>query len=116
MSNLTSESILATMRKFHAEFPPPPPNPLFAGLFRPMLCGEKLYEAPPPAPKIQCREISFDDGTPILTPEFRAQINSWLIARFGFQEDFFRDKALMISGFGIVMSKRNMCVVTNLTA
>lgn len=116
MANLTSETLLAMMRELHEKYPPPPPNPLLCGLFRPMVGGERIYEAPPPRPKIQCRDIKFDNGTSILSPEFRAQHDAWLLERFGYEEDFFKDKALIISGMGIMMSKRNMCLITNLTA
>lgn len=38
---------------------------------------------PDEVPKIQVRDIKLSDGTSILTPEFRADLNAWLLARFG---------------------------------
>lgn len=112
MANLTSESILATMREFEEKFPPAPPNPLFGGLFRPMFAGERLFEAPPPPPKIQLSKECVE----LVGPEFSAKVNGWLIDRFGYRDDPFKDKAFLISGLGIVTSKRNIAMITNCVA
>lgn len=111
MSDLTSESILATMREFHEKFPPPPPSP-FAGLFRPMFAGEKLYEAPPPPPKIQLSK----ECAELVGPEFAAGLNLWLINRFGYRDDPFKDSIYFMSGVGIIASKKNIGAIINLTA
>lgn len=107
MSNLTTESILATMREWHAKYPAPEPSP-FRDFFRPMFGGLKVYEKPPPPPKIQlsaeCAELVGD--------EFAHRMNAWLAERFGLQEDCM----YLMSGFGIIASKRNIGMITNLMA
>lgn len=106
--DLTYDKLLAVMR----QFPPPPPS-LFDSLFKPQtLMGMRVFEAPPPSPKIQLRDIKLSDGTPLFSPEFRAETNGWLIEQFGFRDDPFKDKAFMLNG-GIVMSKTHMAMAFN---
>lgn len=110
MSNLTAESLLAQMRELNALYPPPPPSP-FAGLFRPMFPefgGLKVYEKPPPPPKIQLSTEVAD----LVGAEFANRVNAWLVERFGLQED----RMYIMSGFGILASKRNIAMITNICA
>lgn len=81
--------------------------------YRDEIAGLKVIEAPPPPPKLQCADIKFDDGTSILPPGFRASVNSWLIERFGYCEDPFRDSAYIFGGHSIIMSKPNLYAVLN---
>jgi len=111
MSDLTYEKLMETMRTIEKIAPRREPS-LFDNLFRPM--GMKLFEAPPPPPKIQVRNITFDDGTSILPADFRAQLNSWLIDRFGFQDDIFKDKAYILGNYGIVMSPKHIGMIRSL--
>jgi hypothetical protein len=106
MSNLTLDKMLEILRKF----PPPPPSP-FDLPFR--FGGLKVFEAPSPPPKIQVRDIKLSDGTSILTPEFRAQMNAWLIEMFGFQDDPFKDKAYILGNYGLVISKPNLRIIND---
>jgi len=109
MSNLTYEKILEMMRSL----PPAPRNDLFNPFpFRPpgRFMGMPVYEAPPPPPKIQVRDIKFSDGTSILTPEFREKENTWYLERFGLQEDLFKDKIYILGGSTLV-AKPEYCAM-----
>lgn len=109
MSNLTSESMLAMVNEFDLKFPREP-GPL-AGLFRPMFPefgGLKVYEKPAPPPKIQLS----NECAELVGVEFANRVNMWLADRFGFQEDCM----YLMSGFGIIASKRNIAMIKNLTA
>ena len=109
-NDMTLERMLAAMR----ELGPPPPNPLMDFLRpRDTIMGMKVYEAPPPAPKIQVRDIKFADGTSILPMGFRAEVDDWLYARFGLQEDPFKDRAFIISGMGILASPKHVAMLIN---
>jgi len=77
------------------------------GLFTPFqntLMGKRVIEAPPPPPKIQLRDIKHADGTSILSPEFRLDMQNWLTARFGYENDPFKDHAYMF-GDAIVIRR-----------
>jgi len=114
MSNLTAETLRAMWENLKEHMPPREPGML--DFLRPdRLGGMNLYEAPPPSPKIQLRDIEFDDGTSILTPQFRAQMQSWLTARFGFQQDLFKDHCYMF-GNTIVASPSHIAMIRNSVA
>lgn len=51
----------------------------------PTLMGLHVVEVPwlGPVPAIEIRDIKLKDGTPLLSPEFRARENRWWLVRFG---------------------------------
>ena len=106
MSNLTSESMLAMMREFQAKYPPEP-SP-FRDLFRPMFAGLKVYEKPPPPPKIQLS----NECAELVGADFANRVNAWLAERFGLQED----RMYIMSGYGLLASRRNIAMITNIVA
>jgi len=114
MSDLTYEKLRETLRMIHENAPRPPQNNLFSSFLRPM--GIPLYEAPPPPPKIQVANITFDDGTPILDPGFRAQMNAWLVDRFGYRDDPFKDHVYFVGDYGMVASSKHCAIIRNLGA
>jgi len=87
---LTLKHLEEVWREIHAAAPRGLVSP-FANL----LAGKRVIEAPPPPPKIQLRDIKHADGTSILSPEFRREMQNWLTARFGYQDDAFKDHAYM---------------------
>lgn len=92
---------------------PAPRNDLFNPL--PMrFMGMPVYEAPPPPPKLQVRDIKFSDGTSILPAAFRAEMNLWLLERFGFAEDMFKDKIYLLGSYGMVASPKNAAMIRNI--
>lgn len=105
---LTVEKILEAMRGL----PRAPRNDLFSPL-RTRFMGMPIYEAPPPAPKIQVRDIKFSDGTSILPAAFRAQINTQLLERFGFQEDLFKDKVYILGNYALVAKPEYSALLRN---
>lgn len=113
MSDLTLEKMLATMREIEKIAPRSREPGILDFLRPPQFAGLKVYEAPPPPPKIVLRDINLDDGTSILSPEFRAQMQSWLTARFGFQEDLFAFNAYTF-GNSIIMSPKHIAMIRNL--
>lgn len=104
MSNLTYQKLLKAI--YEADELRSPVSPRITDFLRPRISDMPIFESSPPPPRIQVREITFNDGTPILRPEFRAKINAKLAAQFGYQDDPFKDKAYIMPGFGIVMNKR----------
>lgn len=109
MSELTSEKLMKIMSEYRDKYPPQP-SP-FAGLFRPLVpefAGIKVYEKPPPPPKIQLSK----ECAELVGAEFANRMNAWLADRFGRQED----SIYFMSGFGILASRKNIAMITNLTA
>ena len=106
MSNLTVETLRAMLATL-----PRPELPL-NDLLRPGFMGMKIYEAPPPPPKIQVADIKFKDGTSILPAEYRARVNLDLMTRFGFRDDPFKEHAY-IFGHSIVMRPEYAAVIRN---
>jgi len=84
-------------------------NPL--GL-RPFM-GMPVYEAPDPPPKIQLSKEWAD----LIGPEFAAQVNCWLLIRFGRRESpFDGNRAFLLGGYGIVMSRDNAAFIRSVIA
>lgn len=108
MSNLTIDKLREMMRSL------PDRDPFFNPLPSHRFGGIPVYEAPPPPPKVQVQCIRFADGSPILPAEFRAKINLELLARFGYQDDPFKDKLYMVRGYGIVCSPLHAGMLRNL--
>ena len=107
MSDLTVEKIREMMRSL----PPAPHNDLFDSVFpQRRVFGMPMYEAPPPPPKIQVRDIKFADGTSILTEAFRVEMNRWLLDRFGYAEDMFKDKIYIFGGQAL-LAKPEYCAI-----
>lgn len=105
MSTLTSEHLLSVMRELHEKYPPEP-SP-FRDLFRPTFAGMKVFETPPPPPKIQLSS----ECAELVGAAFANRMNAWLEQRFGHQED----RIYLMSGYGIAMSKRNIAMLHNFT-
>lgn len=78
MSELSAEKLLEMLKRF----PAPEPDPFSLPFLRPRLAGLDVIERRAPRPKIQVR-----DDLEWMTPQFRAEMNAWLIARFGFEEE-----------------------------
>lgn len=119
-SNLTVESLRAMWENLKEHTPPREPE-LYGfnelrGIGRDRFGGLKVLEAPPPPPKIQLRDIKFDDGTSILTPEFRSEMQSWLTGRFGFQKDLFKDNCYILGGHSIIASRNHIAMIRNSVA
>lgn len=116
MSNLTVESLQAMWESLKDHMPPREPG--ITDFLRPFprFGGMKIYEAPAPAPKIQLRDIQHADGTSILTPEFRRQMQDWLTARFGYQEDLFKDHCYILGNHTIIASPRHMAMIRDSVA
>jgi hypothetical protein len=109
MSNLTYESILETMRSL----PKSPDNDLLSP-FRLRPLGMNLYESPPPPPRIQARDVKLKDGTSVFPAKALAEMNAWLLERFGFAEDMFKDKIYFLGNYGIVASPKHAGMIRNL--
>lgn len=104
---LTVEKLRESMRKIAAETSAyrRPHDDLFDFRWRPL--GMPVFEAPPPPPRVQVRDITLADGTPLLPAAFRARINADLMERFGFAEDLFKDRAYILGNRALVMSAEN---------
>lgn len=102
MSDLTAESLLKIMRDINEKYPPPPPD-LFAlpSLFRPRFGGLDVI-VEPDVPKIQLSK----DVAELVGPEFAANMNLWLLARFGFREPVAK-MPLILYGTKVVMNSRD---------
>jgi hypothetical protein len=110
VSELTFEKIREMMRCL----PPGPRNDLFDPFpMRPFM-GMPVYDAPPPQPKIEVRDIKFSDGTSILPAAFRAEMNRQLLERFGVKEDLFRDHVYVMGNRALVASPMNAHLLRNL--
>jgi hypothetical protein len=114
VSDLTYDKLMATMRDVMASAPPPRSS-LFDFLKPSRLMGMDVY-VEPDVPKIQLREITLSDGTPLVSKEFRDEYNAWLIARFGFREGLCRDKVYLLGNYGVMVGKHQLAAITNLTA
>ena len=114
MSGLSIKELMKTLKQFNNQYPTPAPN-LFDSLFyKPTFAGMNLYEAPSPQPKIQVEDIKFDDGTSILSEEFRSKMNTYLIKTFGHHDDIFKNTVYTF-GNRCIMSKENMNTIINST-
>jgi hypothetical protein len=110
MSDLTYEK----MRAMLDSLPKPDLFNPFRMPFR--LMGREIYDAPPPAPKIQVRQIYLNDGTPLLPTEFLAEQNNWWAAEFGYRDDPFKDKIYLLGSYGMVMRPEYRHMITSMTA
>lgn len=112
-AELTLEKILEAKRRIDALGPPPFSNDglnLFGT--RPFM-GMNVYEAPDPPPKISLRPHVAD----LVGAEFAAQVNLWLLNRFGRQESMFDgNRAFIMGSYGIVLSKYNAALLRNIVA
>jgi hypothetical protein len=106
MSNLTAEKLREMMRMLPSRHDETPFK--LGGGFR-------IYDSPPPPPKIQVRDIKLSDGTPLLSPAFRSEMNSWLSERFGFCDDPFKDSVYCI-GSALVMRPEYRHMITNVAS
>jgi len=77
------------------------------------MAGMKVILAPPAPPKIQVADIKFADSTSILDPAFRRSMNAWLIARFGFQDDPFKDSFYIFQNEYLIGNAKNIAMVRN---
>jgi hypothetical protein len=112
MSELTFDKIMETYHDILRKFPREPSilDSLKPGRFM----GMPIFEAPPPQPKVQVRDLKFEDGTSILPDNFRREMNAWLVDRFGYRDDPFKDHAYICSG-NIIMSSRHIAMLHNVT-
>lgn len=112
MSNLTYDNIMKTFREIQAACPRPR-EPSMLDFLRPRFGGMKVFEAPPPPPKLQVRDIKFSDGTSILPDDFRRHMNAWLVGRFGFDERgyLFHDKAIQIGHDMLVINPKHIAML-----
>jgi hypothetical protein len=78
------------------------------------LMGMKIIERPSPPPRIQLRNITLSDGTPLFSDEFRSETNRWLLDRFGLAPDPFADKLFLIGGWGISVSPAHAVMIKNI--
>lgn len=111
---LTAEKILEMARRLAAETGAlrRPHDDLFDFRFRPL--GMPVFEAPPPPPRVQVRDITLADGTPLLPAAFRARINADLMERFGFADDIFKDRAYIVGNRALVTSAQNAALLRNI--
>lgn len=108
MSNLTIEKLRAIM----ATLPKPEPGLFDLNPFRmPKFAGLNVYEAPPPPPKVQVRQLFLKDGTALLPAKFLAETNAALLDRFGHRDDPFKDKIYLLGSYGIVMSSDHRRII-----
>jgi hypothetical protein len=108
---VTLEKILRVMRELRRAEPwPPMPSPLLGPPIGDYM-GMKVFEAPTHVQKIELWNITLKDGTPITTPEFRAEYNAWLAERFGYREPLPRYQALYLAGMGIVMRRDDLAML-----
>lgn len=62
------------------------------------------------------RDIKFVDGTSILLAAELVEMNAWLAARFGYQDDPFKDKFYTFYMFGndyLIGNAKNIAMVRN---
>jgi hypothetical protein len=111
-NTLTVEKLRDMMRALP---PTPAESDLFNPFARPRLMGREIWDAPPPAPKIQVADIKLKDGTRLLPAEFRARINNELIALFGYRDDPFKDKIYLLGSYGMVMRPEYRRMIVNLS-
>lgn len=113
---MKADDILAQMREIERRLGPIPREPsLFDSIYKPQtFAGMKVYERPPPGPKLQLRDITLSDGTKLFTSEFRAEMNAWLLERFGHAPDPFGDRIFMLSGFGLSVSPKHAAMLVNI--
>jgi len=106
--NLTYEKIMEAQRRIEALAPP---DRLFDPLgLRPFI-GMPVYEAPDPPPKIQLSK----ECAELVGPEFAAQVNCWLLIRFGRRESMLDgNRAFILGGYGIVMSRDNAAFIRSI--
>lgn len=103
-ATLTAEAVLKMARDLEAMMPKRPS--LFDPLYPfPKLGGMDVF-IEPEVPKIQARDIKLSDGTSILSPEFRAELNTWFAARFGYREGLCKDRALLLGNYGVMVDRR----------
>jgi len=105
MSNLTFEKLDDIRRDLERAAP--------RGLVTPFMNrfgGMKIIEAPPAPQKIAVRDIKHADGTSILAPEFRREMDAWLAGRFGYADYVFKDQ-FFIMGDTIIGSIANIRVL-----
>lgn len=112
MSSLTFEKIMEAKRQLDAIAPAPFENHGFDPFgLRPFM-GMKVFEAPEPPAKIslsnECAEL--------VGPVFAACVNLWLLERFGRRESVLDNKAFIIGGYGVVLSKSNAALLRNVVA
>jgi len=108
-NDLTYERLNELVRRF----PPVGPS-LFDYLNAPpRFIGMDVYELPPEPAKVEVRDIKLSDGTSILSPEFRAETNAWLLERFGRRETY--KHAAYMFGNSIVMSPKHAAMLINAT-
>jgi len=120
VSSLTIEKLLRA-RDILAEaelkptFAALPERPLFEEFFRPRsrFAGMDIYTRPPSPAKIQVRDIKLSDGTSILTAEFRAKMNAWLVQMFGYEEDPFKDQVLIFQN-SLFVRPEQMAIIRNI--
>lgn len=116
MSNLTAEKLRAMMADVMKYAPPPQPS-LFDFLKPSRMIGMDVY-VEPEVPRLQLREITLSDGTPLVSKEFRDEYNAWLIARFGYREQLCRgDKAYILGNYGIMVNRQQYAgLITSMSA
>lgn len=102
MSELTADSLLKIMRDLNEKYPPPPPDPFgLSSLFRPRFGGLDVI-VEPEVPKITISK----EAAELVGPEFAANMNLWLLARFGFREPVAK-MPLILYGTKVVMNSRD---------
>lgn len=113
MSTLTAEALREMMR----QFPAPRHDDFFDCLVpRASILGRKIYDAPPPLPKIQVRQIYLKDGTALLPQGFLDAENAWWLNEFGYHEDIFRDKVFLLGSYGIVCRPQYRQMITSIVS
>jgi hypothetical protein len=114
---MNSKDILAAMEKISHLIPPRAPDPLDFLAFKPRtFMGMNVIERPPPPPKIQVRRLVLSDGTCITPPEFLARENAAWLDMFGYRDDPWKDKILMLSNWGMSVSRDHMALLRNIGA
>lgn len=118
MSELTFDKIMETYREIQRAFPQPREPSIFDVLRPRPFMGMKVFEAPPPPPKLQVHDIKFSDGTSILSEDFRREMNAWLLGRFGFDERayLFHDKAIQLGHDTLIMNPKHIAMLRNIGA
>lgn len=77
--------------------------------------GMNVHEEQTP-PKIQLRDIKLSDGTPLVSPEFRAEMNAWLAARFGYRESMIPRDRFLLTQWGLHIRTDQRAILANITA
>lgn len=117
MSDLTYKAIKAAYDDLMRFAPPRQPN-LLDSIYQPSrFAGMDVY-VEPEVPRLQLREITLSDGTPLVSKEFRDEYNAWLAARFGYREQLCRgDKAYIIGNYGIIVNRQQYAgLITSMSA